>query len=79
MVSMTRTLALAFLCASAACAQTAQHFVLVAHSGAGDYSQTPPNVIEARRDGMVKAVRADGKIEFASWSRTAEPVYVPAL
>jgi len=54
---MTRTLALALLCASAACAQT-NHFVLVAHSGAGDYSKTPPNVIEARRDGMVKAVRA---------------------
>ena len=54
---MTRTIALALLCASAACAQT-NHFVLVAHSGAGDYSKTPPNVIEARRDGMVKAVRA---------------------
>jgi hypothetical protein len=103
MVSMTRTLALALLCVSAACAQTANHFVLVAHSGAGDYSQTPPNVIQARRDGMLKAVRAgyailarggsstfnttgmmtgtvraDGKIKFAGWSKTAEPVYVPA-
>jgi L-asparaginase / beta-aspartyl-peptidase len=55
---MTRTLGLALLCASAGCAQSANHFVLVAHSGAGDYSKTPPNVIEARRDGMVKAVRA---------------------
>jgi isoaspartyl peptidase/L-asparaginase-like protein (Ntn-hydrolase superfamily) len=31
--------------------------VLVAHSGAGDYSKMTPQVIEARRDGMVKGIR----------------------
>jgi beta-aspartyl-peptidase (threonine type) len=42
----------------AAVAQPASNFVLVAHSGAGDYSKMSPQTIEARRDGMVKAIRA---------------------
>ncbi len=45
-----------FLCAGAA--QAAGNFVLVAHSGAGDYSKMTPQTIEARRDGMVRAIRA---------------------
>ena len=39
-------------------AQPASNFVLVAHSGAGDYSKMTPQTIEARRDGMLKAIRA---------------------
>ena len=42
----------------AASAQSANNFVLVAHSGAGDYSKMTPQTIEARRDGMVTALRA---------------------
>ncbi len=42
----------------AAIAQPASNFVLVAHSGAGDYSKMTPQTIEARRDGMVRAIRA---------------------
>ena len=42
----------------AAVAQPASNFALVAHSGAGDYSKMTPQTIEARRDGMVKAIRA---------------------
>ncbi|MFZ0966742.1 MAG: isoaspartyl peptidase/L-asparaginase [Candidatus Acidiferrales bacterium] len=34
------------------------NFVLVAHSGAGDYSHTPPAMIEARRAAMVKAIQS---------------------
>lgn len=39
-------------------AQSQNNFVLVAHSGAGDYSKMSPETIEARRDGMVRAIRA---------------------
>jgi L-asparaginase / beta-aspartyl-peptidase len=39
-------------------AQPASNFVLVAHSGAGNYSGMPAQTIEARRDGMEKAIRA---------------------
>jgi hypothetical protein len=53
-----RTIALASLFLVAASAQPANNFVLVAHSGAGDYSKMTPQVIEARRDGMLKAIRA---------------------
>jgi beta-aspartyl-peptidase (threonine type) len=42
----------------AAVAQPASNIVLVAHSGAGDYTKMTPPVIEARRDGMSKAIRA---------------------
>lgn len=42
----------------AASAQSTRDFVLVAHSGAGDYSRMTPQTIEARRDGMVAAMRA---------------------
>ncbi len=42
----------------AAVAQPASNFVLVAHSGAGDYSKMTPQTIAARREGMVKAIRA---------------------
>jgi len=52
-----RTVAPALLFLFAPSAQP-QNFVLVAHSGAGDYSKMTPQVIEARRDGMVKAIRA---------------------
>jgi len=52
-----RTLALLTLLASAAFAQTGK-FTLVAHSGAGDYARMSPQIIEARRDGMVRAIRA---------------------
>jgi beta-aspartyl-peptidase (threonine type) len=55
MVSM-RTIALALLLVFAATAQT--KIVLVAHSGAGDYSNMSPQTIAARRDGMLKAIRA---------------------
>jgi len=41
----------------AASAQSA-NIVLVAHSGAGDYSKMTPQAIEARRDGMLKAIQA---------------------
>jgi L-asparaginase / beta-aspartyl-peptidase len=41
----------------AASAQAASDFVLVAHSGAGDYRNMPAQTIEARRDGMEKAIR----------------------
>ena len=50
-----RTLALFLLALSS---QAADNFVLVAHSGAGDYSTMTPDVIAARRDGMAKAIRA---------------------
>jgi L-asparaginase / beta-aspartyl-peptidase len=42
----------------AAVAQPASNFVLVAHSGAGDYTKMTPPVIAARRDGMLKAIHA---------------------
>ncbi len=42
----------------AASIQAASNFVLVAHSGAGDYSKMPAETIEARRDGMLKAIQA---------------------
>jgi beta-aspartyl-peptidase (threonine type) len=38
--------------------QAAGNFVLVAHSGAGDYRNMTALTIEARRDGMEKAIRA---------------------
>jgi L-asparaginase / beta-aspartyl-peptidase len=57
-LSVMRTLTLALLFVFAAVAQPASNFVLVAHSGAGDYSKMTPQIIEARRDGMVKAIRA---------------------
>ncbi len=47
-----------FLLLCATLAQPADNFVLVAHSGAGDYSKMTPQVIDARRDGMLKAIRA---------------------
>src|SRR5579859_6150145 len=53
-----RTIPLALLFLVAISAQAANDFVLVAHSGAGDYSKMAPAVVEARRDGMVKAIRA---------------------
>ena len=53
-----RTIALIPLFLVAVSAQAASNFVLVAHSGAGDYSTMTPQIIEARRDGMVKAIRA---------------------
>jgi L-asparaginase / beta-aspartyl-peptidase len=53
-----RTIVLGVLFLTAAAAQPRHGFVLVAHSGAGDYSKMTPQVIEARRDGMVKAIRA---------------------
>jgi len=49
---------LGLLLLSAAVAQSPQGFVLVAHSGAGDYSKMTQQVIETRRDGMVQAIRA---------------------
>jgi beta-aspartyl-peptidase (threonine type) len=49
---------LAWLLIFAAEAQPASNFVLVAHSGAGDYSKMTAQAIEARRDGMVKAIQA---------------------
>jgi beta-aspartyl-peptidase (threonine type) len=49
---------LGLLLLSAAVAQSPQGFVLVAHSGAGDYSKMTRQVIETRRDGMVQAIRA---------------------
>lgn len=52
-----RTTALTSLFLFAVSAQ-AGNFVLVAHSGAGDYRNMPALTIEARRDGMEKAIRA---------------------
>jgi beta-aspartyl-peptidase (threonine type) len=52
-----RTIAFASLFLSSAFAQT-NSFVLVAHSGAGNYSGMTPQTIDARRDGMVKAIRS---------------------
>jgi beta-aspartyl-peptidase (threonine type) len=52
-----RTIGLVSLLLFAASAKPATKFVLVAHSGAGDYSKMTPQIIEARRDGMVKAIR----------------------
>jgi L-asparaginase / beta-aspartyl-peptidase len=49
---------LASLFLFAAVAQPASNFVLVAHSGAGDYTKMTPPVIEARRAGMLKAIQA---------------------
>ena len=40
-----------------ASAQESKKFVLVAHGGAGNYSRMTPEMIEARRDLMVKAIR----------------------
>lgn len=56
-----KTIALALLLTCAASAQT-QKFVLVAHGGAGDYSKMTPEMIEARRDTMVKAIRGGYEI-----------------
>jgi L-asparaginase / beta-aspartyl-peptidase len=56
MVSM-RTIAIALLFAVAASAQT-KNIVLIAHSGAGDYSKTTRETIATRRDNMTKAIRA---------------------
>ena len=53
-----RTIALACSFFFGASLQAANNFVLVAHSGAGDYSKMTPEVIKARRDGMVKAIQA---------------------
>jgi beta-aspartyl-peptidase (threonine type) len=50
-----RTIALFILAISL---QAANNFVLVAHSGAGDYTKMSPQVIEARRNGMVQAIQA---------------------
>jgi beta-aspartyl-peptidase (threonine type) len=55
---MTRTIGLGLLLLLAASAQPAANFVLVAHSGAGDYSKMAPETIEARRAGMLKAIQA---------------------
>jgi beta-aspartyl-peptidase (threonine type) len=57
-----RTFALASLLLVASSAEPANNFVLVAHSGAGDYSKMTPAVIEARRSGMVRAIRAGYEI-----------------
>jgi L-asparaginase / beta-aspartyl-peptidase len=53
-----KILVLALTLVLAVSAQPASNFVLVAHSGAGDYSKMAPQVIEARRDGMLKAIQA---------------------
>src|ERR1700733_15821255 len=37
--------------------KSSSNFVLVAHSGAGDYSHATPAMIEARRAAMVKAIQ----------------------
>ena len=52
-----RIMALASSSLLAASSQAADNFVLVAHGGAGDYSKMTPPIIEARREGMVKAIR----------------------
>ena len=56
-----RTLALASFFALAASAQNG-NFVLVAHSGAGNNPNMTAQVLEARRDGMLQAIRAGYKI-----------------
>jgi L-asparaginase / beta-aspartyl-peptidase len=53
-----RTIALVCLFVAAVSLQAADNFVLVAHSGAGGYSSMPAPMIEARREGMVKAIKA---------------------
>jgi len=53
-----KKIALALLLLFAASARPASNFVLVAHGGAGDYSKMTPQAIEARRAGMLQAVRA---------------------
>jgi len=53
-----KTIVLGGLLLSAASAQAANNFVLVAHGGAGDYTKMTPQTIEARRDAMAKALRA---------------------
>ena len=53
-----KILVLGLLVLSAAGPQSPQGFVLLAHSGAGNRSSTDQQVVEARRDGMVKAIRA---------------------
>src|ERR1700722_19193694 len=53
-----RTFAVTSLFLFAAFAQADNNFVLVAHSGAGDYSKMSPQTIEALRQGMGKAIRA---------------------
>ena len=57
-ILLGRTILLGLVLYSAAAAQSASNFVLVAHSGAGDYSKMTPQTIEARRDGMLKAIRS---------------------
>jgi len=52
-----KILAVAALFVCAASAQQASNFVLVAHSGAGDYSKMTQQVIEARRNGMLQAIQ----------------------
>lgn len=49
---------LGFIVLMSAAAQSPRGFVLVAHSGAGDYSKMTPEIIEARRAGMLQAIRA---------------------
>lgn len=53
-----RTIASVLCSFCAISVQAANNFVLVAHSGAGDYSKMTPQTIEARRDGMLQAIRA---------------------
>jgi L-asparaginase / beta-aspartyl-peptidase len=53
-----RAIALPLLLLCATLAQPANNFTLVAHSGAGDYSTMTPKVIDARREGMLKAIQA---------------------
>ncbi len=63
-----KTIAFAPLLLFVASAQPASNIVLVAHSGAGDYTKMTPPVIEARRDGMLKAirvVRGEGQIKIS--------------
>jgi len=55
---MIKAIVLGTLLLCAASALPAADFVLLAHSGAGNYSHMTPQTIEARRDGMVKAIRA---------------------
>lgn len=53
-----RIVLLAGLFALVSSAQSQNNFVLVAHSGAGDYSKMSPETVEARRAGMIRAMRA---------------------
>jgi L-asparaginase / beta-aspartyl-peptidase len=53
-----RTIALVSLFLLAVSSRAANDFVLVAHSGAGNNPNMTAQVLEARRDGMVKAIRA---------------------